>query len=312
MRVQHVVCPIDFSALSSRALAQAMAIADWSGAAIVAVNVFTPPEILRIAFPQYAGAMLDRDARARLILDMETAVKTARERGIHVRVEIREGDAADEIAACARELAEPIIVMATHGRRGLQRLALGSVTEHVLRTAPCPVLTIHPSPAQGEMEPPRVFKRILCPVDFSDESLDAMRAALGLAQQMDGTVMLLHVMEWVTEHEAPFLLRLLAEHRQLAESESRVWLQQAVPDEMRAWCGAAEVRVAEKPYQEILRQAAQWTADLIVLGVRGRGAADMLVFGSTTNRVVREAACAVLTIPQTAGRQIDAGPVVVG
>jgi nucleotide-binding universal stress UspA family protein len=61
----------------------------------------------------------------------------------------------------------------------------------------------------------------------------------------------------------------------------------------------ASWRVAHgKPYTELLRTAAELRADLIVIGVHGRNAADMMLFGSTTNQVVRRASCPVLTIRQ--------------
>jgi nucleotide-binding universal stress UspA family protein len=69
-----------------------------------------------------------------------------------------------------------------------------------------------------------------------------------------------------------------------------------VPAAARDWCEASELVRAGKPYRQIVRQAQEQQADLIVMGLRGRGGADLMLFGSTTNRVVREAACPVLTV----------------
>lgn len=61
-------------------------------------------------------------------------------------------------------------------------------------------------------------------------------------------------------------------------------------------CAVHEVVVPGTPHREILRIAGDTNADLVVMGVRGRGAVDLTLFGSTTNQVVRRAACAVLTV----------------
>jgi nucleotide-binding universal stress UspA family protein len=76
----------------------------------------------------------------------------ARHRG-HVQIGqvlMKTGDARDMIDEAAKELGADLIVMGTHGRRGFSRALLGSVAETVVRTAPCPVLTIRPHPGKHE------------------------------------------------------------------------------------------------------------------------------------------------------------------
>jgi len=93
-----------------------------------------------------------------------------------------------------------LIVMGTHDRRGWRRLLLGSVTEAVLREAPCPVLTV-PSFALSPHSQGVTFQRILCPIDFSPSALQSLGVALDLARQANGLVTLLHVVEWFAEEE---------------------------------------------------------------------------------------------------------------
>ena len=80
------------------------------------------------------------------------------------------------------------------------------------------------------------------------------------------------------------------------DSEATSRLHRLVPDPVRATCSVAELVREGAPYQEILALSHELAADLIVLGVRGRRAADLLFFGSTTHHVIREAQCAVLTL----------------
>jgi hypothetical protein len=79
-------------------------------------------------------------------------------------------------------------------------------------------------------------------------------------------------------------------------------LRRAVPDEARDWCGVEERVSAGKPYREILRMAAEETADLIVMGAHARGALDRLFLGSNASQVVRQAACPVLIVRPTEPR----------
>ena len=80
------------------------------------------------------------------------------------------------------------------------------------------------------------------------------------------------------------------------EEDRRAGLRDAVPDTVRADCTVETVLATGKPYREILRIAAEQRSDLIVMGIHGRGAADLLFFGSTARHVVREASCPVLTL----------------
>jgi nucleotide-binding universal stress UspA family protein len=80
------------------------------------------------------------------------------------------------------------------------------------------------------------------------------------------------------------------------ERDARQRLQEAVPEAARDWCQAQEELAVGKPWREILRTAAERRSDLIVMGVRGRNAVDLAVFGSTAHRVVRRAHCPVLVI----------------
>jgi nucleotide-binding universal stress UspA family protein len=85
-------------------------------------------------------------------------------------------------------------------------------------------------------------------------------------------------------------------YRRAVTTEARRRLEALVPDEARNWC-EPDIRIGcGKPYREIVRIADEEGADLIVLGVHGAGAVDRMLFGSTTQHVVRQALCPVLTV----------------
>jgi nucleotide-binding universal stress UspA family protein len=152
------------------------------------------------------------------------------------------------------------------------------------------VLTLPP----GARRTP-AFHDILCPVDFSACSELALDFAVSLAARDAGTVTALHVVEALDGeqelHMAPYIAEFRRRQRQDAEA--------ALQDRIAARAGTARITGMVglgRPHREILRVAAEQGADLIVIGVRGRGPVDITLFGSTTNQVVRRAACPVVTI----------------
>jgi nucleotide-binding universal stress UspA family protein len=231
-------------------------------------------------------AILDPALRTRLENALAELARRVRDLRVTVRPVVLEGGVVAEILARARGWPADLVVMGTHGRGGFERLVLGSVTEKVLRKAPCPVLTV-PSPSQALAPSGSVlFRRIVCPVDFSPASVAALRHGL------------LHVREWLAEGEpegrlagfdVPGLRRRL-------EADALERLRDLVPREARDWCQPREEVVGGRPWTEILRVADDRSADLVVMGVRGRNPVDLALFGSTANHVVRGARCPVLVV----------------
>jgi nucleotide-binding universal stress UspA family protein len=82
----------------------------------------------------------------------------------------------------------------------------------------------------------------------------------------------------------------------MVAQEARARLEDVVPDEVRAYCRIETMLATGKPYREILRVVDESRADLLVVGTHGRGAVDRMLFGSTTQHLVRQAACPVLTL----------------
>jgi nucleotide-binding universal stress UspA family protein len=304
LTITRILCPVDFSEPSTHAAEHAAVLAGWYGSSITALHVFSP------VFAPVRGADAVRyrgEARPddREVEGLKEAAKgclhAALAAGVPVDVLVRTGQPVNGILEAASSLPADLIVMGTHGASGFEHLVLGSVAEKVLRKAACPVLTVPPRAAATSRLP---FKRILCAVDFSECSLSALAFGLSLAKESDAALTLLHVVEWPWEEPpAPPLAELppteglrLNEFRKHREAESRSRLEALVPPDARDWC-TPTVRVTHgKPYVEVLRVAAEESADVIVIGVRGRQVMDLTLFGSTANQLVRRATCPVLTI----------------
>jgi len=292
--LRRLLCPVDFSDFSKQALDLAMVIARWYEAEIVVVHV-VPIVPTVLPFPSATipdvGA-LDPQVAGR---ELQSFVEAAGPAPPRPQTIVRMGAPAPVILDLAREVNADLLVLGTHGRTGFERLMLGSVTEKVMLKATCPVLTV-PRAVDGGAQAP-VFRRIVCGMDFSEAALRGLKFALSLCAEAGGHLTLLHAVEWMPEASLPGLPEFdLKQFGASLVSEAQSRLEQLVPAETRDWCEInSSVRIG-KPYVEILRTAAEESTDLIVLGVQGRGPLDRMLFGSTTQHVVRKAPCPVLTV----------------
>ena len=289
----RILCPVDFSESSTRALAHAAALTRWYEAHLTVLHVaptFDPVQIRGdLGVPvEFVTPVTREDVLSELSRILERS-------GVSPDAHLiaQAGDASTTIVREALTTRADLIVIGTHGRRGFKRLLLGSVAETVLHEASCPVLTVSPHTEAASADVV-TFKRILCPIDFSPSALQALGFALDLARQAGGRVTLLHVVEWLAEDEPTHFN--VPEFRGHMVNDAKQRLRSLVAEESRAWCEIDDVIVSGRAHRGILQEAAARSADLIVMGAQGRGSVGLALFGSTTQQVVRGAACPVLTV----------------
>ena len=297
--ITRILCPTDFSEASTHAVDLAVVLAGACRARIEAMHVAAPTGGPDAGTPSgISPADAEFDA---LFARTAARFSTASRAGIELDVFVDRGAPADRILARAASLPADVIVMGTHGSRGFERLMLGSVAERVLRQAGCPVLTVPPRVHATSRLP---FRRILCAIDFSESSVAALEYAASLTVAADAATTLLHVLEWPwNEPPAPKFEDLpapqgaaLAEYRRYRETMASAELQALVGVAPGTSAPPTTLLRHGKPYVQILDVAAEEGADLIIIGVHGRSSADLMLFGSTANQVVRRAACPVLTV----------------
>ena len=275
VRIQSVLCPVDLSAISERALRHAAALATWYEAKLTVLFVRTGHRV----------EWTERDLAA--FVDSAFGTHTA-----HLLV--ADGDVVSEIVRLATALSADFVVMGTHGISGVKQLLLGSVTERVLREAPCPVLTVPPRIAQDSPEVVSLGT-VVCAVDFSPSSTRALDYAVSIARKAGGRLVLLHALEWFDEEMEASPLDGKAERLPTAEEDARQGLEQLLTADALA-CDPELVVGRGAPHEEVLRIVREYGAGLVVLGVHGRNVVDRTLFGSTTQRLTREAECLVLTV----------------
>jgi nucleotide-binding universal stress UspA family protein len=298
--LKQILCPVDFSEFSRRALDHALGVARCYGSTVVALHVVAPSPVV-VPVPYFFGAevappmTLPPVDRARVAAELAAFAETEQAGTARASTLVTEApEAYKEILVQADQLGADLIVLGTHGRSGFERLFLGSTTEKVLRKARCPVMTVPPHAPDVMPRGPAPFMRILCAIDFSDSSRAALDYAVSLARECKATLTLVHVLETrplYLDFSPSTVIDLHAWTR-----EVRARMSGMVSEADRSVCNVIDIAREGTPHREILALAAELDTDLIVLGVRGRGAADLLVFGSTTHHVIRGAHCAVLTV----------------
>jgi nucleotide-binding universal stress UspA family protein len=297
---KQILCPMDFSNASQHAIQYAVALARLHRSVLTVLHV-TPPPLATPALPTLEPGERDLAESRRLASEAAALFETATLAEIKVEVLIECGQAARQILTRAAALPADVIVLGTHGAGGFEHLMLGSVAEKVLRKATCPVFTV---PPHAQFTPGAAFNHVICAVDFSEWSLAALDHACTLVERSHGTVTAVHVIEWPWhEPPAPQLEGLppeqaaaLLEYRRYQETMAKSRLEAVKTEVGRGRC-RIETRVAHgKPYAELLCAVERQHADLVVMGVHGRSALDVFLFGSTTHQMVRRAPCPVLTL----------------
>lgn len=299
MNITRILCPTDFSDASAHAVDLAAVLARWYKSRIAALHVVSAAAVLP-EFSLAPGSSVEDGTLSALQSATAARFTDVSAAGIAVDVFVDVGSPATRILGRAADLPADLIVMGTHGASGFQHLMLGSVTERVLRKAVCPVLTVPPRAHATSRIP---FQRLLCAIDFSESSMAALQFAFSLAGESDAKLTMVHVLEWPWEEPpAPRLEELPAEQG-TALAEYRRYREQMALKRLQALASATAlsqvplVRLRNgKPHVQLLEVAREESSDLIVIGVHGRNPLDMMVFGSTTNQVVRGAACPVLTL----------------
>jgi nucleotide-binding universal stress UspA family protein len=220
-----------------------------------------------------------------------------------VRAKKRGISAAPIILEYADENDIDLIVMGTHGRRGLEHLFLGSVAEEVVRFAACPVFTVREA---KEPKPTKAIERILVPVDFSTHSQKALTYAGELALAYDARLQLLHIIEPVV----------YPSFYSLDRANFFDWMDEIEVEAIRqlhqfsAARGGPDVPVDHfvvrgRAATDIVDFAETKRSDLIVMATHGLTGMKRLYLGSVCEKVVRRAMCPVFTV-KAFGRALSA------
>ena len=285
---RNLLVPYDDSEFSRAALLEA---AHWTrrhqGTLTILHAVFFDTEEFGIA-PEM------REKRLRKGQEFCSAAKARLETelGIEAQVQYREGDPPEEVLAAAEGTGVDLIVMGTHGRRGLSRMLMGSVTSHVILHSGVDVLVVKKpcSTCRG------VYTSILVPFDASAQSKRSLERACSLAKQDAARVTIIYVIPRY-EEMLDFMRTPMIEKSLRGEAERILGKGKALADTHGI---EAKVLIAEgHSGDEIAKAVVKDGHDLVVMGTGGWRGVDKALLGSTAERVIRDAPCPVLVVKKS-------------
>lgn len=281
LKLKNILWTTDFSAASKASLLHAITIARRYESKLYLAHVVVPnpyPMVSPEASPYIEE--LRRGTAKRL----GTLAESDDFAGIPHETLLAHGEVADELKAMVKEHQIDLLVMATHGRRGLRHFLMGSVAEEVWRSIDCPVLTVGPH-ASGSKAGDIAFHQILYPTDLSEDSFAAAPYALSFALEYASNLAVLHVVPAAIRTSARLLARAFRDE-----------LNGRLPSETVQWCEPECIIESGEPADTILRVARERHADLIVLGVRSLEDMARQHLGNVAYPVVAGAECPVLTV----------------
>lgn len=296
LSIRRILYPTDFSETADHAFTWALRFAEEYDAELLVLHAL----VLHAADPAHPDHRFPdlEEAHEALARWADEGMRSVLERhepeDVRVRTEQRRGiSPAPAIVEHAGERGADLIVMGTHGRRGLRHMLLGSVAEEVVRTSERPVLTV---PRRSEDHPAGRIESILVPVDFSEHAAAALSHARHLADASGARLDVLHVLESVAYPDAYLGLA----GPSPAEGTSR----DAIRDELERMVAEApgpdvpvELHVAAgRPAAEIPAFAEDHGTDLLVIASHGLTGLERVLLGSVTERVIRRSSCPVLTV----------------
>ncbi|MEM8993269.1 MAG: universal stress protein [Acidobacteriota bacterium] len=295
MRIQKILMPTDFSECSKAAFDHALFLAQKYGAEL---HLFHAVELngraakdFEAAYPSFEEISSRLDAIARS--EMGKLIDRSSGDVLHIReVERSTIAAAPSIVHYAKRQDVDLIVMGTHGLRGFRRWLLGSVTEEVLRTAPCPVLTIRDDEAAKGL---RTLDRILVPFDFSPDAQRSLEVAKVLAGDYGGSLDVAHITAPLIAAGGVIGAPIAGTAYPDLSEQIMAQLELVTRDEESELTLDTHVLVGPVAWR-LVELAEEKGARLIVIATRGLGGVQGFLLGGVTERVVRSAPCPVLVL----------------
>ena len=291
---KHILAPVDFSQPCLHGLTAALDLARRFDAKLTVVHVVKH-------LPHGSHVVLDavgiqqdweRPARERLAEFVAEHVP----KDVSVRQVVAVGKPFHKVVELSVELECDLIVISTHGYTGLAHVLIGSNAERIVQHAPCPVLVVRGRPDENiPSASTTVFRWILVPTDFSENSCKAFPLAAAMAHEFDARLILAHVSPAVTTAgEIPMVF---FEEDLLAErAKAEVQLRQYLSDHFSEELNTTTVVLEGVPHQALCEMAKADDPGLIVIATHGHTGWEHALMGSTAERVLRHAPCPVLVV----------------
>lgn len=280
---ERLLFPTDGSEAASSAFDYAMSVASAHDATLHVLNV---ADTSALSVTRIEGDVIDAHVQDGEELVAEYADR-AEQRGLAVVTDVYQGHPAETIVDYADESAIDLVVMPTHGRSGIKRYLLSSVTEEVVNTVSAPVLTVTPSEGDEFVYPPQ---NLLVPTDGSPCADRALEQASDIAHATGGRLHLLTVVETaslgIDVRSTVVSDRLEERATEILDTASET---ASVDDTVTSTAHG-------RPYREIHSYITDNDVDLVVLGTQGETDFSGSVLGGVSDKLIRTSPVPVLLV----------------
>lgn len=288
IQLERLLYATDFSRASERALPIVSAIARHYGSQVFLAHIFpTKPYPLPGVGSVPRSEQEEKEKEVRGF--MEELILRPELENLYTTVELEGGSPIERINHYVRNHCIGLVIIGTHGRKGLQHTLMGSVAEDLFRSLKCAVLTVGPN-IEARFTVANTIKSILFPTDMSPESKSVFPYLASLAAEFGSEIVLLHVLaqETGTNPDA----------RRLAEP-LREEMQRMFASQLSHRCKAQYLLEFGDVAQRILSAADYYKSDLIGMGIREGNELITHLRTTAAYRVVIGAQCPVLTVRGT-------------
>ena len=279
LNIQRLLLATDFSKSAERARKWAVALAKGFGSKLFLLNAVPP--IVYMGETGMDPAVVQEASTEAAESKMKEWAAGPEMQGLEVEEIFVLMPPVDAIQRATDMHKIDLIVMGSHGASGLEKLAIGSVAEAVLRHSASPVVIIGP---KCELEP-KAFESIVFATDLDVGSLRPAQFAAAMAEENNARIILLHVVQKTAREEAG-----------RDEEDMRRKMESLLPTDAELW-SRPSLRVehgdADKQVLEVAREE---KADLIVVGTRAAGPLSDHAPWSTVSKVIRGANCPVMAV----------------
>jgi nucleotide-binding universal stress UspA family protein len=269
---QKILVPTDLSATSLPAFHFARVLHKQFGGMVHVLHA------QHFELPPYFSSGQIQNLKRELKQSMKAATEYLRKEslatlGFEAEVSVVEKPPVEAILEASETLGMDLIVMGTHGRRGAGRFWLGSLAERIFHESSKPILAVRQGIAAASLG------HVLCPVNFTASSREALQYAIAIAESGKLRLTVIHALE---EGDKPLDCSL-------------------VPEEVRQQCRIEEITYPGDAAKVILNAVNELKPDLIVMGAEQKSSIFGELFSSTTERVMQWAEAPLLVVPKSAG-----------
>ena len=270
--IERICFPTDFGMSSEIALESVISIAKKFGSEVNIVHVL-PKSVMRDKVQSF------------LDFEMSRCVALLEEQGIKCTSDILNGNHIEKLVSFTKKKKSNLIVLGT-GRVGKEKFKLGSNSEKIIRNSSIPVWVIEKDSAVNP-------SKVLCPIDFSEESILSLENAIHLCRRFKSKLYILHVIKGIDKEYAELGADTSKEQADIVKALELEFDELIKRIDLNGVTWSKEVKIGN-PGVEILSAIKEKNIDLVMMGSAGKGALKRFFLGSIAQKVTREVPCSFI------------------